>query len=586
MNLPTQSRLSPFWSLCLFVLAFLLAPAGNAWAQTYVEGYIIDQSNAQPLAYTQVFTEGEQGSLSNVEGYFRLAVSSLPVRLTFQQIGFETKSMRIEQSSEVLLVQLNPISYQLNSVEIAEKESKLPYKLLWRSVLKTRRALSGREQGKLFLRSHTMVDDNLALEQLAAYYNYYFADGKLDSLTLKAGDLRLPKGSYFMNQGLPYLVRNYAPFSEGQGLMPSSPFDLNSWRGIRRWFRVRLVEKIPTESDTLLRYEFEDRKPGEVFAGEAFVQKSNEVLRELRLNIQDAKHIPFYSLVDQSEDALDQLSMEIRIAFEGDARTLRYRFMTYDLQYRISQERKIHTQASLWLFNSGNLFPTPILPIDPPLEEYEKLAYFPYDSAFWQSQPNIPLAANEKAQSSALQSIRPYDLQQDSSLQLLSNRIEYWYEGWQLDTQRVGYTPSIDAKYNILEKSSLAYDYDSIYASTHLYFDYDCYPDTVIYQLEAVIDYGQSYLIPRDSLSQVFFNSFLSITRFHANRMQAIVRFRFGNECPDPKAIQDLYEEVDETRRQDIANYFANLNMNRSEKFKIKIAHLVADRLKESESFE
>lgn len=583
--MPTLS-FSSLFSLHLLALVFLFAPAGNAWAQTYVEGYIVDQSNSQPLAYVQVFSEGEQGTLSNAEGYFRLAVNRLPAQLKFSQIGFETKSLGVEEKGEVLLVQLNPVSYELNTVEIAEKESNRPYKLLWSSVLKTRRALLGREQGKLFLRSHTMVDDSLALEQLAAYYNYYFADGRVDSLTLKAGDLRLPKGSYFMNQGLSYLVCNYAPFREGQALMPSSPFDLNSWRGIKRWFRVRLVEKIPTEADTLLRYEFEARDPGEVFAGEAFVQQSDEVLRELRLNIRDAKHIPFYSLVDQSEDALDQLNMEIRIAFEGGARALRYRFMTYDLLYRISQERKIHTQASLWLFNSGSLFPTPILPIDPPLEEYEKLAYYPYDSAFWQSQPNIPLAANEKAQSIALQSVRPYDMQQDSSLQLLSNRIEYWYEGWQLDTQRVGYTPSTEAKYNILEKSSLVYQYDSIYASTHLYLDYDCYPDTVIYQLEAVIDYRQSYLIPRDSISQVFFNSFLSISRFHANRMRAMINYRFGDECPDPKAIQDLYEEVDQTRRQDIANYFANLNMNRPEKFKIKVAQLVADRLKASESFE
>ncbi|MEL7534259.1 MAG: carboxypeptidase-like regulatory domain-containing protein [Bacteroidota bacterium] len=577
---PTYSR----FIIRLLALCIILAPAGNAWSQITIDGYIVDQSNSQPLAFVQVFSAGGQGTLSNEEGYFMIKVPRLPAELQFQNIGYENLSIKLTET-ENLLIQLNPVSYQLNEVQIASKESKLPYKKLWASVAKTRRALLGREQGKLFLRSQTMVDQNMALEQLEAYYNYYIANGEIDSLTLKAGNLRLPESSYFMNQGLPFLIRNYKPISEAQSLMPSSPYDLSGWRNIRRWYRVRIVEKIPTASDTLMVYKFEAKDPQAVFSGTAYIQQSNDVLQELRLHITDSEQIPFYSLANQSEDALDQLSMEIRIAFEGDQRNLRYRLMTYDLQYRIAQARQIHTIASLWFFKSGSLFPSPILPIDPPLEEYEKLAYFPYDSVFWQRQPQIPLSSTEQAQSATLYSTRPYDMQQDSGLALMSNRIEYWYPDWQLDTLRVSKTPSLEAKYNILEKSSLAYEYDSIYASTQLFLDYDCYPDTVIYQIEAVIDYEQSYLIPRDSLSLAFFDNYLKVTRFHANRMQAMLQYRFGNECPDPKAIADMYDEVDQTRRQDIANYFANLNKKRPKSFKLKISKIISDRLSESERF-
>lgn len=579
----TSSTYSPF-IFRLLALFFIITPAGNAWSQTTLDGYIVDQSNSQPLAFVQVFSLGGQATLSNEEGYFIIKVPRLPAELEFKQIGYEDKTISVN-TAEVQLVQLNPVSYQLNEVQISIKESKLPYKRLWASVAKTRRALRGREQGKLFLRSQTMVDEDLALEQLEAYYNYYFADGEVDSLTLKAGNLRLPKSSYFMNQGLPFLIRNYTPISEGQDLMPSSPYDLSGWRNIRRWYRVRLVEKIPIESDTLMVYQFKAKDPNAVFSGSAYIQKSNDILQELRLQISDSKHIPFYSLANESEDAIDQLGMEILISFEGNQRNLRYRLMTYDLQYRIAQERQIHTVASLWFFRSGSLFPTPVLPIDPPLEEYEKLAYFPYDSVFWERQPQIPLTSKEQVQGATLYSIRPYDMQQDSGLALMSNRIEYWYPGWQLDTLRVGKTPSLEAKYNILEKSSLAYEYDSIYSSTQLYMDYNCYPDTVIYKVEAVIDYGQSYLIPRDSLSLAFFNNYLKVTRFHANRMRQMAQYRFANECPDSKAIEEMYEEVDQARRQDIANYFANLNKKRPKSFKLKINKIIADRLELSEKY-
>ncbi|MEL6842457.1 MAG: hypothetical protein AAFP02_04530, partial [Bacteroidota bacterium] len=387
-------------------------------------------------------------------------------------------------------------------------------------------------------------------------------------------------------QGLPYLIRNYAPFAEGQDLMPSSPYNLNSWRAIRRWYRVRKRKTIAVEGDSLVQYVFTARDSGAVFSGEALVLQRAQTLQALSLEVNDAEKIPFYSLRDEREGVIDQLNMSINISLESSGKGLRYRLMTYDLDYRISQERKVHTLASLWFYQPGRLFATPVLPVDPPLEEYEQLAYFLYDPIFWQNQPQIPLSEAEKQQGAALQSVRRFDALQDSSLELLSNRLDYWRPGWKVDTQRVGKKARLEAKYNILEKSSLAYDYDSLYASTHLYLDCHCYPDTVVYQIEAVIDYGQSYLLARDSLAQVFFNNYLGITRFHSNLLRAKLIYRYGDRCPSQAEIMEAYEEVDNARRQDIANYFANINMKkRPRSFKIKVSNIVQSRLAESEGF-
>lgn len=100
-----------------------------------------------------------------------------------------------------------------------------------------------------------------------------------------------------------------------------------------------------------------------------------------------------------------------------------------------------------------------------------------------------------------------------------------------------------------------------------LYLDYDCYPDTILYTTNALIDYKYSYILRPDTLNNGYFRMYLDIARIAANRMLAEARRRFAGRCPTPKEMQDLYDDYNTSYELDIYNLYSNSNSAKKQKF-------------------
>ncbi len=80
----------------------------NTWligrSQVILTGYVIDESYASVLVGATVQDCNKSyGTTTDAFGYFKLFVDSLPVCLTFSYIGFESKTLNINEASQINL---------------------------------------------------------------------------------------------------------------------------------------------------------------------------------------------------------------------------------------------------------------------------------------------------------------------------------------------------------------------------------------------------------------------------------------------------------------------------------------------------
>ena len=103
-------------SACLIVLFFITLCSTGAQAQDFVlQGRVVDAETGEPLPYTAIYVEKGRGSLTNIEGDYRLSVSNQDV-LTFSFVGFE--KLKLKASEVPRVIQLKPFSSALKEVEV------------------------------------------------------------------------------------------------------------------------------------------------------------------------------------------------------------------------------------------------------------------------------------------------------------------------------------------------------------------------------------------------------------------------------------------------------------------------------------
>ena len=129
----------------LFIL-FLIINSGSIFAQTTIRGHIQDKKSGDPLAATNIQIEGTyQGTISNQDGNFIIAVEKIPSNLLFSFIGYESQKILIDKDTpEKILIRMNPIILQMDAIVISAEDPAMAImrkviskKLEWRSKLNT-----------------------------------------------------------------------------------------------------------------------------------------------------------------------------------------------------------------------------------------------------------------------------------------------------------------------------------------------------------------------------------------------------------------------------------------------------------------
>ncbi len=120
-----------------------------AQAQVLVRGTVRDSENGVALAAAHIVVDGtEQGTITNREGQFEIAVEALPVVLRVRYIGYQTQRVRVGPNDpRTLDIRLEPAVYELQELFVTGDDfaanvmrKVIEQKQAWRNRLRSYRA--------------------------------------------------------------------------------------------------------------------------------------------------------------------------------------------------------------------------------------------------------------------------------------------------------------------------------------------------------------------------------------------------------------------------------------------------------------
>ena len=110
-----------------FIINILLLLPVFSSAQYSIEGYIHNREN-NVIPYTAIYDSlNDQGTYSDINGYFKLNVKELPVTLNFSNVGYNTKRRKILDEQKSLKIILEERVTVLNEVVVQVNQPQSKY---------------------------------------------------------------------------------------------------------------------------------------------------------------------------------------------------------------------------------------------------------------------------------------------------------------------------------------------------------------------------------------------------------------------------------------------------------------------------
>jgi hypothetical protein len=545
----------------IFILSCCLLCASDLYAQQDIKGRVLDKISKKSLAYASVQC-GSVTTITNENGLFLLKKEDTSKWLRVKYLGYEEDSVLLPDNSDDLSIYLEQISTALKGVVVSAKEDNEPYQLFVDAIQSLAVDSKKTIDSKAYFKSYTTVDEVHPAELFEAYYNLKSTAISIKDKQLKAGRFLLPRQSSFLNLSSLKLMELFQPFSyNNQFLFPYTPFIITKWRQLKRYYSISIMDKIPTEKDTLIHFRFTARDSVNTFSGELYYFAEQERVEKIILTANNATHIPFVSLADSVHNKFSKLSYSIEAGFDlfQNKNRLNYTVFNYQFDTRKDEETKhIATYMKLFLYDYGQSFQLPMYRPISNSTDYQLITYFPYNEYFFQRNPAIAESDAEKKVRTIFAAIPCYDSRiKNDSIPFLPYKVQVCSAAAKprfelVNDKAVTHPPqpkNFKAKLNKAEKASgipvskveAKEEFDSSFLSVMTFLDYDCYPDTTVFNAALLFDYRYTYMLRADSLTISFFNFMFWLIEKKTYNMMKYLTIDYGSRCPSKQEMIDWY---------------------------------------------
>ena len=89
-------RLKFMSRLYIRILVITLLFSFVSQAQSFISGYITEKNSNEPISNVHVITENNEGTFSDLNGFFQLNLKEGKHQITFQHIAYKTTTKNIE----------------------------------------------------------------------------------------------------------------------------------------------------------------------------------------------------------------------------------------------------------------------------------------------------------------------------------------------------------------------------------------------------------------------------------------------------------------------------------------------------------
>ncbi len=388
----------------LLIAAFIIV--GNAFSQQSYNGTIVDSRSKSPIPYASIKVKYKKiQSVANANGRFTLPSDLLLISDTIiiSCVGYLPKTVPVKNIGVLPLIKLDPVIFQLNTVDITSKGNiDYPYEL-FSDLCQKYRKFGEIEHAKGYY-SFLSHFDEIPLEIIEGYFSTDIScKNGISCLNLKNGRIGLnPNNFYSLNTT--DILTHFSPFSLSGNLnIPCCPGNFN-FHLLKKLYDVRIIKTSAEHGNKECVLQFLARKDSStLFSGLAWINRSEKIIEKLEFSI---KVNDFYYLKPAIKgDKTDSIELSLAVTFDNynkDHPVISQVLLDYSLLYtsfHLSNTIKITSEGTLLFYDYGNPFPG-IFPaglIEEQDNDYQKISCLPYDSIFWSSPGITPQSDKQKS---------------------------------------------------------------------------------------------------------------------------------------------------------------------------------------------
>ena len=390
------SSLKSLFLFLLLTLPFLLL------SQSAIHSKVIDKESKESIAFCNVYNQSlKTGSISNIDGDFKISVGSNSDTLVFSYVGYQGRKIVASKLLSWESVSLESTEHLLDEIEVIGDNDYL-YDILsdCRKVLKKSKRI---QESKAYFSLNTSIEEQ-PLEFLECYYNAEQRGGDLIDLYLKNGRLALKAvdGGLFLNHNTTQAFSKIHLTSKSD-LMPNIILQYS-----KRMMKKKFEVSLDFCDNELYKISFHPKDSSNTaFQGEIWINKKSSFIRKISLEIVKTEQHPF---VNNGLERIKDINCSITKVFQKNDTTIILDHTLFDL--RINEMnyngktkagispffgKQVEISSVLYFYDYKKPFILPYFEYDNSYRDYRKLSIIPYNEAFWNGK-KLLLSNHQKKQ--------------------------------------------------------------------------------------------------------------------------------------------------------------------------------------------
>ncbi|MDX5584723.1 MAG: carboxypeptidase-like regulatory domain-containing protein [Aureibaculum sp.] len=373
---------------------FLMTSAA-CFAQSSIEGYILDKSTNEPLPFATInLIKSGKYTITNEDGKFEIKNTFANDSLRVTHIGYESVKIPLSYFLTNFKLFMVPFISELDEITVvADKD--YAYKLLNHLIRKYRNKESVSES-KAFL-SLTSSANNTPLEHIEGFYN------SKQSLSDGIIDLKIKSGRFGQNKSFPFysldnttILRGFQLFkSTNHQILPFYPGNI-TFSSIKRKYIVKVATCIScSEGDISISF-IPKRLNGRLFFGKILFNKETLIIKKIELGIKDPVINELSSII--KKDVITFKEIQLNILFNPiDLERIQYLDFTMIMYYNFGNSIEIiKSDSFLYFYDYDNSFEEPYFTSAIHFNnDYDKIIALQATDDFWDSNYQFPKSYNE-----------------------------------------------------------------------------------------------------------------------------------------------------------------------------------------------
>lgn len=495
-----------------------------AQAQTSISGRVVDSYTHELLPYCSVGIRGTTtGTLTNEAGAFALRMDSAGGSVIFSYIGYRQRTVaanELENGGDVLL---EPLRTVLPGIDVRPDQDRL-YAVFAACARHMRQ--SKQERAKVYYELDTHMDER-PVEVIECFYNALIDGPRIERLDLKNGRVGVAPvdDHYFVSlnvtkaMSLFDLRREHAKF-------PTTPFQWTNERALRKHYRIELVASL-SDGEALEHVRLVPRdSSGTAFTADVWLNEASATVRSIELECRGCQRHPFLPL--KAEHPLRDITMRVKQTFRMDEGL---EHMELDYAMRFSERgtsHAVHTQAVMHVFEPGGAFILPLFDYDREQNDYRKITFQPYDTAFWANTPTLVRTEQQErdreffAEHGVLTGSTRVAVQRGT---LFESNYAWWSPSKRISLKTFPSAATPGAPSKDIQSKGMAIAASQVHLEAQLYLDIDTTAGHTRLFTATVFDGFRSYYrLPDQPHTPVILNIFFDLCEIERRTMDARMR--------------------------------------------------------------